>query len=85
MILDVALAVDGGRLRSEVSPPGGGGCPIQRLPVLDMIETSERTRRVLAASVWAIIPPIDAPTTWAGSIPSRVKSPTASSAMSLSV
>ena len=43
------------------------GWPFQRLPVFDMIETSERTssgRR--AASVWAIMPPIEAPTMWAG-------------------
>ena len=45
------------------------GCPDVRAPVLPMIETSESTRSgCLAATVWAIIAPIDAPTTWARSI-----------------
>ena len=42
------------------------GEPTHRLPVVDMIETSERTRsgrRI--AIVWPIIPPIEAPTTLA--------------------
>src|ERR671928_42549 len=40
--------------------------PTRRLPVVDMIETRESTRSGWrAASVCAIIPPIEAPTTWA--------------------
>ena len=46
------------------------GWPFQRLPVLDMIETSDSTRSgYFAAIVWAIMPPIEAPTTCARSIP----------------
>ena len=52
-------------------------------PVLDMIETSERTAPGWrAAIVWAIIPPIEAPITWAGPSASSRSSPAASSAMS---
>ena len=53
--------------------------------MFDMIETSERTERgCRAASVWAIIPPIDAPITCAGASSSSRSSPAASSAMSAS-
>ena len=62
------------------------GWPEVRAPVLPMIETSERTRSGwLIATVCAIIAPIDAPTTWARSIPRWSSSPTTSSAMSSSV
>src|SRR5215217_513815 len=41
------------------------GWPEKRLPVLDMIETRERTRSGHHAAIsWASMPPIDAPTTW---------------------
>ena len=46
------------------------GSPARRLPVVDMIDVSESTRsgrRI--AIVWAIMPPIDTPTTWAASMP----------------
>ena len=56
----------GGRDRKSARTPSAGW-PFQRLPVVDMIEVSESTQlRVCTASVWAIIPPIDAPTTCAG-------------------
>ena len=62
------------------------GWPFQHPPVLDMIETSESVRcgeRI--ASVWAIMPPIDAPTMCALSIPRWSSTPTLSPAMSASV
>jgi hypothetical protein len=56
------------------------------LPVVDMIEVSERTRcgNEIAIS-WAIMPPIDAPTRCADLMPSTSIRPTVSSAMSRSV
>ena len=55
------------------------GSPTQRLPVVDMIETSERTRSGCSiAIVWTIIPPIEAPTRWADSIPRWSISPNVS-------
>jgi hypothetical protein len=48
----------------------GLGCPTHRLPVVEAIETRERTRpgwRI--AMVWAIMPPIETPVTWADSMP----------------
>ena len=54
--------------------------------MLDMIETSERTRSGdCAAMVCAIMPPIERPTTWARSISRWSSSPLASRAMSASV
>ena len=51
-----------------------------------MIETSERTRSgYWAASVWAIIPPMETPTTCTGSSSSASISPTVSRVMSVSV
>ncbi len=62
------------------------GSPSQRLPVLDIIETSERTRSGLRiAAVWAIIPPIEAPTRCADSIPRWSISPIVSAAISRSM
>ena len=61
------------------------GEPTRRLPVVDIIETSERTRsgwRI--AIVWPIIPPIEAPVTCADSIPSWSIRPKVSLAMSAS-
>ena len=62
------------------------GWPVHTLPVLDMIETSESVRcgkRI--ATVWAIMPPIEAPTMWAFSMPRWSSTPTLSAAMSASV
>ena len=44
-----------------------GSChPTERRPVVDMIDTRESTRsRCSRASVWAIMPPIETPVTWA--------------------
>ena len=51
-----------------------------------MIEVRERTTSGCSAAItWAIMPPIETPTTWAGAIPSSRRRPTASSAMSESV
>ena len=62
------------------------GWPDQRAPVLDMIEHSDSTRSGCSiAIVWAIIPPIEAPTMCARSMPRWSSSPTASPAMSESV
>src|SRR5437763_2861789 len=74
----------GGRRKNGYT--AGAGWPTQNRPVVDMIETSERTASgCLAASVWAIMPPIDAPTTWAGARSSSRSRPAASPAMSASV
>ncbi len=56
------------------------------LPVVDMIEVSERTRcgNEIAIS-WAIMPPIEAPTRCADLMPSASISPVVSSAMSRSL
>ncbi len=64
----------------------GVAWPYSSSPVIDMTEMSEATRVGCSmATVWAIIPPIDAPTTWARSMPRWSSSPTASAAMSDSV
>ena len=61
------------------------GGAARRLPVLDMIETIERTRSGCSiAVVWAIIPPIEAPTRWAESMSRWSIRPTVSAAMSRS-
>jgi hypothetical protein len=60
--------------------------PTVRSPVLDMIYVSDWTRSGCSiATVCAIIPPIDAPTTCAPSSPSASSRPTVSPAMSDSV
>ena len=60
--------------------------PTDGSPVLDMIDVSDRTRSGCSiAIVWAIIPPIDAPTRCALSSPSASSRPTVSAAMSDSV
>ena len=52
-------------------------------PVVDMIDVSDSTRAgCRMASVWAIIPPIDAPTTCAAGKPRASSRAAASSAMS---
>jgi len=44
----------------------GVGAPYSGSPVIDMIEMSEATRAGCSmATVWAIIPPMDAPMRWA--------------------
>ncbi len=59
------------------------GWPDHRLPVIDMIDTSERAESgCRAASVWAIMPPIEAPTMCAGARSSSRSRPAASFAMS---
>ena len=61
----------------------GEGWPTAGEPVVDMIEHSERTRCGKSiATCWAIIPPIEAPTMCALSIPSASSSPAVSAAMS---
>ena len=70
-----------------VSMASAAGLPVGRpsRPLVDMIETSESARSgCWAATIWAIMPPIEAPTICALSMPSASSSPTASSAMSLS-
>ena len=62
------------------------GCvqPTVRLPVVDMMLVSERTRLGCSiARVWAIMPPIETPAMWADSRPRWSSRPTASAAMSL--
>ena len=56
------------------------------LPVVDMIEVSERTRcgNEIAIS-WAIMPPMDGPTRWAELMPRTTISPVVSSAMSINL
>ena len=60
--------------------------PAARSPVVDIIEVSDRIRSGYSmATVWAIIPPSDAPARWALARPSASNSPTVSAAMSDSV
>ena len=64
----------------------GSGCPTSSAPVVDMIDVSVCTLSgCRIARVWAIIPPIEAPTTWAAAMPVASSRPAASSAMSSSV
>ena len=58
------------------------GSPMMKRGI-DMIEHSDRVRSgCRIATCWAIIPPIEAPTMCAESIPRASSTPTASSAMS---
>jgi len=67
--------------RSEPASGFAGGRPGS--PLDDMIETRLLTRLgYLAATICAIMPPIDAPTTWALSISKRSIRPTVSAAIS---
>jgi hypothetical protein len=62
------------------------GSPTDAAPVVDMIDVSDRTRAGCSiAVVWAIIPPIDAPTRCALSSSRASSRPTVSAAMSDSV
>ena len=81
-----AVAARAARVPAARSSASGLDCPYSGSPVVDIIEVSVSTRSGCSiAIVWAIIPPIDAPTTCARSIPSAVSRPKPSSAMSLSV
>ena len=72
--------------RSSTAYIVSAGWPFQKPPVLDMIETSDSVRcGYRIAIVWAIMPPIEAPTTCARSIPRWSSTPTLSPAMSASV
>ena len=63
----------------------GFGREALRAPVVDMIEPSDSTRSGASiASVWAIMPPIEAPTTCVRSIPRWSSRPSVSAAMSSS-
>ena len=63
----------------------GVGCPTSASPVVDMIDVSVRTRAGCSmAIVCTIIPPIDAPTMWAESMPRWSSRPMPSAAMSVS-
>ena len=56
--------------RTRMASASGVGAPYSGSPVIDMIDVRVRTRVGCSmAMVWAIIPPIDAPTTWADSMP----------------
>ena len=70
----------------EVSSAGRrvGLCqPTDRLPVVDMMLVRDRSRcGCSTAMVWAIMPPIETPTTWAVSRPRWSSRPNASAAMS---
>ena len=79
---NAARSSSGGRV-IRTSRASAVASPTERSPVVDMIEQSERTRSGRSiAIVWAIIPPIDAPTTWAAPMSSWSSRPTASAAMS---
>ena len=61
----------------------GDASPTPGSPVVDMIEVRVATRVGCSmARAWAIMPPIEAPTTWADSTPRCFSSPAASAAMS---
>lgn len=71
----------GGRSRAVTASPVGA--PTLRSPVVDMMEHAERNRAGwLMTSAWVIMPPIDAPTTWARATPRSSSNAMASSAMS---
>jgi hypothetical protein len=83
--LDVRVAV-GRRRRHEHGHRLGRAGGSSGRPVVDMIEVRLGTRRGRSiASVWAIMPPREAPTTCAAGMPSASRRPAASPAMSLSV
>ena len=72
----------GARLEKSVCA-SGVDLPTRRSPVVDMIETRLFTRAgCRMVSDWAIIPPIETPTTWAAPNPRPSMSPAVSSAMS---
>ena len=81
-IVRLGGSVRGGRaaIRTQVD---SAGRPIRRAPVIDIIEVRLRTRSgKCAATVWAIMPPIDAPTRWAAPMPRASSRPTVSAARS---
>ena len=79
-----SLVVGGGAISMAAASRVGGGT--LGLPVVDMIEVSERTRcgNEIAIS-WAIMPPMEAPTRCADLMPSTSISPIVSLAMSSSL
>ena len=73
-----ALARSGRALEINTSSPlaSAVGWPTSRSPVVDMIDTTERTTWGCSiAMVCTIIPPMDAPTTCAGAMPSTACAP----------
>ena len=61
--------VAGGRRSAVIASPVGA--PTERSPVVDMMEQAERKRSGwLMTSAWVIMPPMEAPTTWALAMPS---------------
>jgi hypothetical protein len=83
---DFADVLVGNDLPNSISGFGGADdITRQREPVVDMIEVSVCTRSgCRAAMTWAIMPPIEAPTTCARSSPSAPIRPAPSAAMSAS-
>ena len=76
-----SFVVGGGAISTAAASRVGGGT--FGLPVVDMIEVSERTRFGNDSAIsCAIMPPIDAPTTCADAMPSASIRPMVSSAMS---
>jgi hypothetical protein len=74
----------GGGVSSTAIASGVGGGRVG-FPVVDMMEVRLRSRAgCRIASVWAIMPPMDAPQTCAASIPIASSRPAASFAMSSS-
>ena len=70
-----------GRSRAVIASPVGA--PTRRSPVVDMIEHAVlNSSGWWITSAWVIMPPMDAPMTWARPIPSSPSSAAASSAMS---
>ena len=70
-----------GRSSAVIASPVGA--PTARSPVVDMMELALRKRSGwLMTRAWVIMPPMEAPTTWAFAIPALASSPAASSAMS---
>ena len=82
---DVALAVVRGGRSSSTGITSGLGWPTSGSPVVDMIDVSDSTRSGCSmAIVCTIMPPIDAPTMWARSMPRASSRPIPSAAMSVS-
>lgn len=84
---EAVLVRDGiGRGRIIIAMTSGAACGSAGLPEPDMIDVRDRTRAGCSlATICAIIPPIDRPTTCAWSIESMSSKPMASRAMSSSV
>ena len=84
MAMNSSRSVGGGVI--STASASGVGAPTCGSPGALITDTRLRQRCGCSmAMVWAIIPPIEAPRTWARSIPMASSRPTASWAMSLSV